>query len=210
LRVLRREHQDSGIDIADLADDPLQQFGAWMQAAIEAQTHLPNAMTVATVGADGRPSARITLLKGFDQDGFVFFSNFESRKGSELAREPHAALVFYWGELGRQVRVEGAVERVSAAESEDYFATRSRGSQIGAWASPQSRVIAGRAELDRLVAEIETRFEGEDIPLPPHWGGFRLRPTLIEFWHGRASRLHDRIRYTRQDAGAWRRERLAP
>ena len=210
LRLLRREHADSGIDIADLADDPIEQFGLWMQAAVEAQAHLPNAMTVATVDADGRPSARITLLKGFDDDGFVFFSNFESRKGLELTKQPYAALVFYWGELGRQVRVEGSVERTTEAESLDYFRTRSRGSQIGAWASPQSRVIADRDELERLVTGVDERFAGQDVALPPHWGGFRLRPEMIEFWNGRASRLHDRIRYTRQDDGTWRRERLAP
>ncbi len=199
-----------GIDAGDLLDDPLVQFERWMQEAIDAGVHLPNAMTVATVDQDGRPSARITLLKGIDEEGFVFFSNYESRKGRQLQGNPNAAFVFYWGELGRQVRVEGQVERVSESESADYFATRSRGSQLGAWASPQSQVIADRAELEALVESVRERFAGDDIPLPPHWGGFRLRPTMVEFWVGRPSRLHDRFRYTKRHDGEWLHERLAP
>jgi pyridoxamine 5'-phosphate oxidase len=210
LRIIRREHEDVGVDAGDLLDDPLAQFERWMQEAIDAGVHLPNAMTVATVGQDGRPSARITLLKGVDEEGFVFFSNYDSRKGGQLQGNSNAAFVFYWGDLGRQVRVEGQVERVSESESADYFATRSRGSQLGAWASPQSQVIADRAELEALVASVEERFAGDDIPLPPHWGGFRLRPTMVEFWVGRRSRLHDRIRYTKRQGGEWLRERLAP
>ena len=209
LRRLHREHADAGIDIDDLDENPLVEFKRWMQQAIDAGLPLPNAMTIATVDGEGRPSARVTLLKGVDERGFVFFSNYESRKGRELAGNPHAAVVFYWSPLGRQVRVEGEVERTTEAESFDYFKSRSRGSRIGAWASPQSRVIASRAELDAMVVEIERRFPGEDVPLPPHWGGFRLIPERIEFWKGRPNRLHDRILYSR-DNGGWKRERLAP
>lgn len=210
LRVLRREHEDDGFDVGDLLDNPIAQFERWMQEAIDAGEHLPNAMTLATADESGRPSARITLLKGVDDDGFVFFSNYDSRKGRQLSASPYAALVFYWGEMGRQVRVEGGVERVSETESSDYFATRSRGSQLGAWASPQSTVLANRQELEAIVQQFSDRFEGCDIPLPPHWGGFRLRPEMIEFWKGRASRLHDRFRYTRLESGDWTIERLAP
>ena len=210
IRVLRREHEDVGINFDDLDRDPVVQFGRWLQEAIDAEEHLPTAMTVATVSREGRPSARITLLKGVDDGGFVFFSNYESLKGRQLSENPEAALVFYWGGLGRQVRVEGHVERTSQSESADYFATRSRGSQQGAWASPQSQVIENREELDRLVNAVEARFQDQDIPAPPHWGGFRLRPRMIEFWKGRPSRLHDRIRYTAGEDGFWLRERLAP
>jgi pyridoxamine 5'-phosphate oxidase len=209
LRRLRREHADVGIDIADLHEDPLVQFNLWMQQAIDEDLPLPNAMTIATVDKRGRPSARVTLLKGVDDGGFVFFSNYESRKGREMIGNPHVALVFYWPQLGRQVRVEGMVARTSESESFDYFQTRSRGSQIGAWASPQSSVIADRQELEAMVSEIERRFPGEDVPLPPHWGGFRLTPERIEFWNGRPNRLHDRIVYYRDD-GSWKRARLAP
>ncbi len=155
-----------GIDMDTMADDPLEQFQSWMEEAIAAGQHLPNAMTIATVSVDGRPSARITLLKGVDDSGFVFFSNYESRKGTDLASNPYAALVFHWSELGRQVRVEGRVERASVEESLDYFRTRSRGSQIGAWASPQSRVIESRAVLDELVSTYSARFDGRDVDLP--------------------------------------------
>ncbi len=210
LRTLRREHEDKGIDFEDLHDDPLIEFSRWMQLAIDADLPLPNAMTIATVDSGGRPSARVTLLKGVDEQGFVFFSNYESRKGRELIENPHTALVFYWGPLGRQIRVEGAAERVSEAESFDYFQTRSRGSQIGAWASPQSQVIDSRAELEAMVAEIERRFPGEEVPLPPHWGGFRVRPERVEFWNGRPSRLHDRIVYIPAGEGNWTKQRLAP
>jgi pyridoxamine 5'-phosphate oxidase len=210
LRTLRREHEDIGIDVVDLDDDPLVEFDRWMQLAIDADLPLPNAMMIATADSEGRPSARVTLLKGVDANGFVFFSNYESRKGREVIENPHAAIVFYWGPLGRQVRVEGTVERVPEDESLDYFQTRSRGSRIGAWASPQSQVIADRAALEALVAEVEQRFPGEDVPLPPHWGGFRLRPERIEFWNGRPSRLHDRILYTPAGEGTWKKARLAP
>jgi pyridoxamine 5'-phosphate oxidase len=206
---LSREHSDEGLDLADLHADPIRQFEVWMSDAIAAGFVMPNAMTLATVGPDGQPSARVTLLKGVDDTGFIFFSNYESRKGTELIDNPKAALVFYWEGLGRQVRVEGVVERLSAEESDAYFQTRSLGSRVGAWASPQSRVLADRAELDQLVFEITERFGDGDIPLPPHWGGFRLLPERIEFWKGRRSRLHDRFRYTRTTDG-WLIERLAP
>jgi pyridoxamine 5'-phosphate oxidase len=210
LRTLRREHEDAGIDVGDLHDDPLVELGVWMQMAIDANLPLPNAMILATADTRGRPSARVTLLKGVDDRGLVFFSNYESRKGRELISNPHAAVVLYWGPLGRQVRIEGPVERISEAESFDYFQTRSRGSRIGAWASPQSQVIESRAALDALVADTESRYPDEDVPLPPHWGGFRLTPEQVEFWNGRPNRLHDRIVYTPDGAGGWKKQRLAP
>lgn len=209
VRALRREHDATGIDIDTLHEDPIEQFQLWLEEAIEANLPQPNAMTLATADPYGRPSARITLLKGVDSQGFVFFSNYESRKGTELTQNPHAALVFYWGELGRQVRVEGAVERLSQEESLDYFQTRSLGSRIGAWASRQSQVILDRAALEEAVRQIAAQYPDENIPLPPYWGGFRLTPDYIEFWKGRPNRLHDRIVYRRDD-GAWRRQRLSP
>lgn len=206
---LKREHGDEGLELDNLHADPLEQFELWFSDAIEANLLTPNAMTLATVGEDGQPSARITLLKGFDERGFIFFSNYESRKGRELLAHPLAALVFHWSELGRQVRIEGRVERLVVDESDAYFRSRSHGSRIGAWASPQSTVIADRAELERLVRETEERFADDEIPLPPHWGGFLLVPARIEFWKGRRSRLHDRFRFTRQPDG-WQVQRLAP
>jgi pyridoxamine 5'-phosphate oxidase len=206
---LTREHSDEGLDLGDLRADPLEQFELWLGAAIEANLPTPNAMTLATVGDDGQPSARVTLLKGFDERGFVFFSNYDSRKGRELLAHPVAAVVFHWSELGRQVRIEGRVERLGVDESDAYFKSRSYGSRIGAWASPQSTVIADRAELERLVRETEKRFADEEIPLPPHWGGFLLVPQQVEFWKGRRSRLHDRFQYTLQPDG-WFVQRLAP
>ena len=206
---LRREYSLEGLNEGDLDPSPFRQFERWFRQAMDAPVLETNAMTLATVGPGGRPSARITLLKGVDDQGFVFFSNYESRKGMELLDNPKAALVFYWEGLGRQVRVEGEVERLTAEESDAYFQTRSLGSRIGAWASPQSRVLADRAELDRLVADVTDQFGDGEIPLPPHWGGFRLIPDRIEFWKGRRSRLHDRFHYARTPTG-WRIERLAP
>jgi pyridoxamine 5'-phosphate oxidase len=197
------------MDERDLDRDPLRQFEHWFAEAREAGLAAPEAMTLATATADGRPSARMVLLKAADERGFGFHTNYESRKGTELAANPHAALLFWWQPLGRQVRVEGLVARVPAPESEAYFRTRPLASRIAAWASPQSRPLAGRAELDRLYAEAGARFPGENVPLPPHWGGLRLVPEAYEFWQHGDDRLHDRVRYER-DGDGWRRERLAP
>jgi pyridoxamine 5'-phosphate oxidase len=196
------------MDERDLADDPLVQFEAWLREAREAAPQA-DAMTLATAGVDGRPSARQVLLRGLDTRGFVFFTNRTSRKALELARNPLAALVFHWYELGRQVRVEGAVEEVDEVDSASYWETRPRASQLAAWASPQSASIAERAKLDSLYAEAEARFAGGDVPLPPFWGGYRVVPETIEFWQHRENRLHDRVNFVR-DGADWRRERLAP
>ena len=196
------------MDERDLDPDPTIAFRAWFR---EAENALPraDAMTLATATADGRPSARVVLLRGLDERGFVFFTNRESRKGMELLENPHAALVFHWWELGRQVRIEGVVEEVDSAGSEPYWDTRPRASRIAAWASPQSRPIRARTELDGLYAEADARFRDADVPLPPFWGGYRVVPETLEFWTHRENRLHDRIRYVRSRSG-WRRERLAP
>jgi pyridoxamine 5'-phosphate oxidase len=193
----------------DLHPDPMAQFTSWLGDAETAGVPLPNAMGLATADAEGRPSVRHVLLRGVD-DGFVFFSNYESRKGRQLSENPHAALVFLWKALERQVNVTGTVARTSTEESEAYFRTRPREARIGAWASPQSRVLASREELDARVGEIEDRYPDE-IPLPPFWGGYRLTPDSIEFWQGRLHRLHDRFRYSRDGgSGDWRVERLSP
>jgi pyridoxamine 5'-phosphate oxidase len=197
------------MDERDLDPDPLRQFEAWFEEAREAGVEVPEAMALATATPEGRPSARMVLLKQADERGFAFHTNYESRKGDELAANPQAALLFHWRPPGRQVRVEGRVERVSAEESEAYFRTRPLGSRIAAWASPQSRLLPGRDELERLYEEASARFPGEDVPLPPHWGGFRLVPDSYEFWEHAENRLHDRVSYERESA-AWRRERLAP
>jgi pyridoxamine 5'-phosphate oxidase len=193
---------------SDLDQDPIVQFGAWFRRARE-EAPLPEAMTLATVDADGAPDARMVLLKGFDERGFRFFTNHASAKGRQLQAGPRAALVLYWRELDRQVRVRGPVERLAEEESDAYFATRPRDSQLGAWASPQSERLPDRDQLDRQVAEHEARFAGDEVPRPPHWGGFLLRPAQIEFWQGQVGRLHDRFRYTRSGDG-WEIERLAP
>jgi pyridoxamine 5'-phosphate oxidase len=192
-----------------MTGDPMELFTEWFREAEDAGVEVPETMTLATADTDGAPSARMVLLKGADEEGFVFYSGYVSRKAGELERNPRAALVFYWRPLGKQVRVEGRVERVSEAESAAYFATRPRGSQIAAWASQQSKALAGREDLDRRYAELEREYDGRDVPLPPHWGGFRLRPEAIEFWQHRDNRLHDRIRYTRAREG-WRSELLSP
>jgi pyridoxamine 5'-phosphate oxidase len=192
-----------------MTGDPMELFAEWFREAEDAGVDVPETMTLATADTDGAPSARMVLLKGADEEGFVFYSGYVSRKAGELERNPRAALVFYWRPLGKQVRVEGRVERVSEAESAAYFATRPRGSQIAAWASQQSKALAGREDLDRRYAELEREYDGRDVPLPPHWGGFRLRPEAIEFWQHRDNRLHDRIRYTRAREG-WRSELLSP
>jgi pyridoxamine 5'-phosphate oxidase len=189
--------------------EPLERFRAWFREAEEAGVEFPEVMTLATATADGAPSARMILLKGVDEDGFVFYTGYGSRKAEELASNPRAALVLYWQPLGRQVRVEGDVERVSEAESAAYFASRPRGSQLAAWASQQSRPLETRDELEQRYAELEREYVGREVPLPPHWGGFRLRPNAIEFWQHRDNRLHDRVRYTRAREG-WRAAVLSP
>jgi pyridoxamine 5'-phosphate oxidase len=208
---LRREYHLAALTEADVDPDPLRQFDRWLAEAIRAELPEPTAMTLATADAAGRPSARIVLLKGVGPDGFVFYTNYASRKGAELDARPDAALLFHWVELERQVRVEGAVTRVAAAESDAYFSSRPLASRIGAWASPQSRAIADRAWLEREFEATTARFgaDGADVPRPPHWGGYRLAPNAVEFWQGRRSRLHDRLRYVRGPAG-WEIERLAP
>jgi pyridoxamine 5'-phosphate oxidase len=204
----RKSYERDALEEDAAALDPLRQFETWMSEAFAAKLPEPNAMTVATVGADGRPSTRIVLIKGCDARGIVWFTNYDSRKGRELAVHPFAALQFHWVELERVVRIEGSVERVDAAESDAYFASRPLDSRIGAWASPQSEVIASRGVLVANAAKYAAKFL-LNPPRPPHWGGFRLKPEAWEFWQGRKSRLHDRLRY-RLDGGAWVRERLAP
>jgi pyridoxamine 5'-phosphate oxidase len=207
---MHSEDVRAGLVEADVDPDPVVQFGRWFDDAKAADLVEPSAMTLATASAEGVPSARMVLLRGVDQRGFVFYTNYESRKAAELAANPRAALVFWWGELQRQIRVEGPVERTSQQESAAYFRTRPLGSRLSAWASPQSRVIPGRAVLDERVAELAAGHPDGDIPLPPFWGGYRLVPEVVELWQGRPNRLHDRLRYTRSADGRWRIERLAP
>jgi pyridoxamine 5'-phosphate oxidase len=209
LAALRREYGDQGLDVPDLVADPVEMFRLWLDDTVESGLHEPNAMVVTTVSDQGRPSARMVLLKAVDE-GFVFYTNYDSRKGQDLAANPAVSLLFPWHDLQRQVRVEGTASRVSAEESEAYFASRPRGSQLGAWASPQSQEVSSRAELEELYDGVEQRFADEEsLPLPPQWGGYRVRPEVVEFWQGRKGRMHDRLVYRREGEG-WSTVRLAP
>lgn len=209
LADLRKSYERGSLDVDDVASDPFAQFGHWLNEALAAEVPEPNAMTLATVGADGRPSTRIVLIKDYDERGIVWYTNYHSRKGRELAEHPFAALQFHWVELERVVRIEGTVEKVSDAESDTYFASRPLTSRIGAWASNQSEPIPGRGTIVAKAAEYGLKF-GLNPPRPPHWGGYRLIPDRWEFWQGRASRLHDRIVYQQDDKGGWERSRLSP
>lgn len=207
---IRREYALETLLETQAHPDPVQQFDRWFDDAVRAGLLEPNGVTLATVDASGRPSARIMLLKGYDERGFVFYTNYESRKARELAANPHASISVWWPELERQVRVSGVVRRTSREESIAYFATRPRPSQLGAWVSRQSRTIVGRGELEERLRQLQAQYHEQPIPCPPFWGGFRLEPDEFEFWQGRESRLHDRLRYVRSPDGAWRIERLSP
>lgn len=210
LADLRKDYSLAGLAEKDLARDPFRQFDKWFQEAEAAKIPEPNAMSLATTSRDGRPSVRTVLLKGVDGRGFVFYTNYESRKGRELESVPRAALLFPWLTLERQVIVEGPVTRVSREESEAYFHSRPLASQLSAWVSQQSSVISGRKLLEDAMKELEKKYAGQTVPLPPHWGGYRVAPETVEFWQGRRSRLHDRLRYRRSEDGGWIVERLAP
>jgi pyridoxamine 5'-phosphate oxidase len=199
-----------GLRETDVDVNPFRQFRSWLDQALTAQLPQPLGMALATASTDGRPSVRMVLLRGFDERGFVFFTNYESRKAQELEMNPQAALVFYWAELDRQIRIEGMVERISAEESDAYFHSRERGSRLGAWASPQSQVIPSREVLDNRMEALEAQYRGGDVPRPPYWGGYRVIPVAIEYWQGQPNRLHDRLRYCRGEGDSWRLERLAP
>lgn len=209
---MRKDYTLRGLSEADVDPDPLRQFAVWFEQAVRAELPEPNAMTLATATRDGRPSARMVLLKGYDDRGFVFYTNYEGRKGRELAENPYAALVFFWPQLERQIRIEGRVERATAEESDAYYHSRPRGSQLGAWASHQSAVIPNREALEARVRELEAQYADPAVrvPRPPFWGGYRVIPDVIEFWQGRPSRLHDRLRYRRDASDAWVIERLSP
>ncbi|MBC7893546.1 MAG: pyridoxamine 5'-phosphate oxidase [Sphingobacteriaceae bacterium] len=210
LADLRENYTKGWLDVADVAANPFNQFQRWFDEATHSQLPEPNAMHLATVGPDGRPSGRIVLLKALDSRGFVFYTNYLSRKGRQLAQHPWAALTFFWIELERQVRVEGAIETVSPQESDAYFASRPRGSQLGAWSSDQSQPVPSREDLEAQERDVAARFTNQPVPRPPHWGGYRLRPDYLEFWQGRPSRLHDRVAYALQSDGTWTLERLSP
>lgn len=207
---IRKDYQLKALDENTVSNDPIEQFGRWWKDAISSEIDEANAMTLATCDGAGRPSARIVLLKGFDVGGFVFYTNYDSHKAKDLKTNPRAALVFFWKELERQVRIEGEVTIISAAESDEYFKSRPYGSRLGAWASPQSKVIPGREVIEENMKELEKSFDKKDIDRPLHWGGYRLKPELIEFWQGRANRLHDRLQYTFIEPAIWKIDRLAP
>ena len=207
---IRQDYQKRTLEDNDVDPDAVVQFANWWDDAIKSEIEEVNAMTLATVNDEGNPTARIVLLKGFDENGFVFFTNYNSHKGEALSKHPYASLVFFWKELERQVRIEGPVSRINEAESDAYFNSRPAESRIGAWASPQSQVITNRDILEENIKKYQLQYPGNDIPRPPHWGGYLVKPALIEFWQGRPSRLHDRILYTLLKENEWKIERLAP
>ena len=210
LSSIRHSYDRDSLDESRASKDPFEQFKAWSADALAADLREPNAMTLATVDAEGHPSARIVLLRGWDHSGFVFHTNYVSAKGRNIEKHPVAALVFFWDKLERQIRISGNVWKLDPQKSDAYFATRPRGSQLSAWASPQSQVVPDRATLDERMSEAEQRFAGIDVPRPPHWGGYRVDPTRFEFWQGRPNRVHDRLAYIRTWKDGWNRERLGP
>jgi pyridoxamine 5'-phosphate oxidase len=210
LAELRKNYTQGGLLESNINPNPLQQFQIWFQQALEAEILEPNAMTLATVNSAGKPTARIVLLKYVDENGFSFFTNYDSEKGRNLSQNPWASLVFWWGDLERQVRIEGKVEKLNSQESDQYFSSRPVGSQLGAWVSPQSKIIPSREVLDNRLEEFKKQYLAQNIPRPEHWGGFRVIPHQIEFWQGRENRLHDRLRYRLQPDHSWMIERLAP
>jgi pyridoxamine 5'-phosphate oxidase len=207
---LRREYSHRALLEKNSPRNPLALFQKWFKEALKAQALDANAVAVATVSPSGKPSSRMVLLKGLDQQGFVFFTNYQSQKGKDMTRRPVASLLFFWPQLSRQVRVDGRVAKISPRESENYFRTRPRGAQLSAWASDQSQAVPNREFLENRMKALEEKYKGKIVPRPPHWGGFRLSPSSVEFWQGRVNRLHDRLRYQRKSQGGWRRERLAP
>lgn len=210
IKNLRQDYRAASLSESDVNPDAILQFETWFNQAVDAQVHEPNAMTLATATPDGRPSARILLLKGFSEQGFEFYTNYLSRKGKEIAKNPVGTILFFWGQMERQIRIEGTIEKLSREKSEAYFHSRPKGSQIGAIASLQSQEIAGRQVLEDKWQQLESEYANKEVPKPSHWGGYILRPQLIEFWQGRSSRLHDRIVYKKSDKKNWKIVRLAP
>jgi pyridoxamine 5'-phosphate oxidase len=207
---IRKDYKLQTLEESDVQANAFEQFSKWWNEALVSQIEEVNAMTLATCTAAGKPRARVVLLKGYDESGFVFFTNYQSQKGKELDENPFASIVFFWKELERQVRIDGPVEKTTAGESDLYFHSRPAESRIGAWASPQSKVIASRHVIEENLAELQKSFAGKEIERPPHWGGYIIKPTVMEFWQGRPGRLHDRIQYTKQQDNSWKIERLAP